>query len=224
MAKDEKKIAQPDLSREVGADPRDPRCKGWPCHSSHQPGKPQGNKWAKWVHCQKCALRVSYIPNKGAPSNSMQNFNPEMVRRALQDLKNALPEKVEPTEELVRLFIDKVTAELRIEHIMEEAQNQLAKNMDKVSKAAAAVKVSPKPKGKQKANPKMLPSGGYAEADPASPTSSWQDIPLDQQPVDFNPMDHLTEEEKKHIFELATSRAQVIPDTEEEMEPDYGNP
>ena len=107
---------------------------------------------------------------------------------------------------------------------MDEAQIQLAKNMDKVSKAAAAVKASPKPKGKPKVNPKMQPSAGYAEEEQASPTSSWQDIPLENRPVAFNPMDHLTEEEKKHIYDLASSRVQVIPNTEEEMEPDYGNP
>ena len=153
----------------------------------------------------------------------MQTCNPEMVRRALNDLKDNLPKNVDPTEELVKLFIDKVTAEIRIEHIMEEAKRDLAKNMDKVSKAAAAVKMAPKPKSQKKASPKTLPSGGYAEADPTSPTSSWQDIPLDQQPAEYNPLDLLTDAGRKHIIDLAASRVQVINDSEEEMEPASGN-
>lgn len=225
MAKDEKKTFQPDLSREMGPDLRDPRCKGWPCHSDHQPGKSQGNKWAKWTHCTKCGLRVSYTPSMGAPSNSMQVFNPEMVRRALNDLKDNLPKNVEPTEELVQLFIDKETAEIRIEHIMEEAKRDLAKNMEKVAKAAAAAKMSakPKPKIKMKASQLTQPSEGYVEAVPTSSTSSWQDIPQEP-PAEFNPMDHLTEAEKKHIMDLAASRVQVVHDSEEEMEPASGNP
>ena len=148
-----------------------------------------------------------------------------MVRRALNDLKDNLPKNVEPTEELVQLFIDKVTAEIRIEHIMEEAKRDLAKNMEKVEKAAAAAKMSPKPKPKikMKASQPTQPSEGYAEAGPTSPTSSWQDIPQEP-PVEFNPMDHLTEAEKKHIMDLAASRVQVVHDSEEEMEPAYGNP
>ena len=87
----------------------------------------QGNKWAKWTHCTRCALRVSYSPSMGAPSSTMQTHSPEMVRRALNDLKDNLPKNVEPTEELVKLFIAKVTAEIRIEHIMEEAKRDLSK-------------------------------------------------------------------------------------------------
>ena len=96
-----------------------------------------------------------------------------------------------PRRSWSQLFIDKVTAEIRIEHIMEEAKRDLAKNMEKVAKAAAAAKMSPKPKPKikMKASQPTQPSEGYVEAVPTSPTSSWQDVPQEP-PAEFNPMDH----------------------------------
>lgn len=61
--------------RMVGPDPRDPRCEGAPCwghHTPQAPGRGSGsgsNKWAKWVVCETCKLRLQYIPKVGAPGH-----------------------------------------------------------------------------------------------------------------------------------------------------------
>lgn len=62
--------------RAVGPDVRDPRCDGPPCNGHHRaaaPGKGScsgSNKWAKWVGCEVCQLRLQYVPRVGAPGHS----------------------------------------------------------------------------------------------------------------------------------------------------------
>ena len=62
-----------DWSRVTWADPRDPRAVSAPCWGDHEiqkfgKGSQSGsNRWALWLACSRCSLRVAYIPTWGAP-------------------------------------------------------------------------------------------------------------------------------------------------------------
>ncbi len=54
-----------DWHRRSGADPRDPRCSGPPCHGHHLRLGRRGNQHANYYHCIECGLRILYIPKHG---------------------------------------------------------------------------------------------------------------------------------------------------------------
>eukprot|EP00435_Cladocopium_sp_Y103_P060805 s110_g22.t1 len=82
--------------RAVGPDARDPRLEGPPCHGHHRPAAPGkgscsgSNKWAKWIGCEVCQLRLQYIPRVGAPGH----------RRSAGPLPRDVTEVVATTEDL----------------------------------------------------------------------------------------------------------------------------
>ena len=133
-----------DEERRVEADPRDPRSSPtvWPCFNVHVPNKAQSNKGGTWHHCAVCNLRLDYTPKPGAPANTTACENPTMVQRALKELQAALPQEMNPNGELVKAFMDKVTADERIRYLMMDARSRLEKNMATVAKAQAVVKSS----------------------------------------------------------------------------------
>ncbi|CAK9056670.1 Integrase catalytic domain-containing protein [Durusdinium trenchii] len=220
-----------DEERRVEADPRDPRSSPtvWPCFNVHVPNKAQSNKWGTWHHCAVCNLRLDYTPKPGAPANTTACENPTMVQRALKELQAALPQEMNPNGELVKAFMDKVTADERIRYLMMDARSRLEKNMATVAKAKALVKSS-NPATHSK-NLRTANSAGYAEeAQPVSPTSSWQAVENTELPttIEFNPMHYLTAEEKDRMMSMIATRVQqsqaqahMVPESEEELEPDY---
>ena len=223
-----------DEERRVEADPRDPRSSPtvWPCFNVHVPNKAQSNKWGTWHHCAVCNLRLDYTPKPGAPANTTACENPTMVQRALKELQAALPQEMNPNGELVKAFMDKVTADERIRYLMMDARSRLEKNMATVAKAKALVKSS-NPATHSK-NLRTANSAGYAEeAQPVSPTSSWQAVENTELPttIEFNPMHYLTAEEKDRMMSMIATRVQqsqaqahMVPESEEELEPDYSRP
>lgn len=66
-------VTKYDWGRATWADPRDQRCVQAPCHGSHsvekfgRGSKSGNNRWALWLVCQKCTLRVAYVPTWGSP-------------------------------------------------------------------------------------------------------------------------------------------------------------
>ena len=125
-----------DHARAMKGDPRDPRAdpKTWPCMGRHVPGPPAANNFGQWQHCARCDYRMSYIPRRGAKGQFTATKNPEMVARALRELRPLMGDFT-PTATIVRAMQAKVDAEevLRI-HIhdlqanytdLPEYQNQL---------------------------------------------------------------------------------------------------
>ncbi|CAE7219859.1 RE1 [Symbiodinium sp. KB8] len=55
---------EPDWERIQPADERDIRYRGAPCHGDHEVIF-RGNQHAVWTFCQKCGIRMSYIPRMG---------------------------------------------------------------------------------------------------------------------------------------------------------------
>ena len=214
-----------DMERQMPPDSRDPRTQAtvWPCFNKHVAGKDQANKYGKWNNCTVCGLRMLYIPFKGAPCNSTSTINAGNMTKALNELKEMLPKGEKPTEELVKVILEKVIAEERLRVLLDKYKSDLKKNQEKIAKAkakAAAASTTPS-------------SGGYAVEEPQSSNqspSSWTEIPQEP-PVEINPLDYLTEEEKQRMMDLVAQRmssqstAARVPVPEDvELEPAYGEP
>ena len=214
-----------DLERAMPPDSRDPRtqAKTWPCFNKHVAGKDQVNKYGKWHNCTVCGLRMLYTPLKGAPCNSTATINAGNMNKALKELYEMMPKGQKPTEEFVKVMLEKVIAEERLRVLLDNYQADLKKNQEKIAKA------------KPKATPTstMPSSGGYAVEEPQSSTqspSSWTEIPQ-VEAAEINPLDYLTEEEKQRMMELVTQRmsspqpaARVPVPDDVELEPAYGEP
>ena len=112
-----------------------PSCSNGPLRSEESEesvamhGKPMkwhSNKWAQWRHCGVCALRLDYVdvPSLGSPANSTSQPNPGTVAQALAELKNMM-DPLPPTESMVRVMIDKVTAEHRLSVMMDQHKMEM---------------------------------------------------------------------------------------------------
>ncbi|CAJ1376507.1 unnamed protein product [Effrenium voratum] len=87
-----------DFSREEKTDPRDPRAQGPPCNGTHEP-MPMGrgslsgkNGHAMWLTCQRCRIRLSYVPAIGAHARFRQS--PPLAK----DVEDILKEKINEAE------------------------------------------------------------------------------------------------------------------------------
>lgn len=200
-----------DPARTVEMDPRDPRAmkETWPCHGSHLEAKPAENKYALWIHCSRCELRIKYVPKKGAPANQSHSENPEMVRRALQELWQELPGELVPNQELVKVMIEKVTAEERMSVMLQDYRRMWDKNKKKVELAKEALGKSPN---------KGYTSQAKASAAPSTPTS-WTAVEP-ASPEETDPLQFLTKEEKEQVMQIARRRAHHGM-SETELEPNY---
>ncbi|CAJ1348895.1 unnamed protein product, partial [Effrenium voratum] len=147
-----KQEVKKDLSRQVEADPRDPRSSPemWPCFSEHQPCKEMSNRWGVWQNCGRCGLRLIYVPKEGSPANSVQCINPGNMLKALKQLQETLPKNMEPNEELVRAMMEKVIAEERMSVLLKEYEKAWEKNKEKIQFAKAKVSAYPNVKEKEK--------------------------------------------------------------------------
>ena len=212
-----------DWDRAVPMDPRDPRSltTQWPCMGNHNPMKWHSNKWAQWRHCAICALRLDYVPSLGSPANSTSQPNPGTVAQALKELKNMMG-PLPPTESMVRVIIDKVTAEHRLTVMMDQHKMEMEKAMGKVNMAKLMFQ-----KGQSKGNKGYSKPEASEGPHAGSPSSSadWEKM-TPPEPKELDPINYLTEEEKLELLNLARQRASAInnPDEDVELEPDYSNP
>ena len=224
MAPKEKKAeTKKDHSRQVEADPRDPRCNPqmWPCFGNHQANKEMSNRWGAWRNCARCGLRMIYVPKEGSPANSVQNVNPANMMKALKQLQELMDPDMEPTEEIVRAMLEKVIAEERMSVLLKEYQRTWEKNKEKVRQAEDLIK-------RPSCDLKKHNHQGYSStsASPSTP-NSWTQVPDLKKETLEHALTMLTEEEKNQIFNLARDRSSKsnptpIPLSDTELEPDYG--
>ena len=74
----------PDFERRMGPNPLDPRFLGkGPCGVNHREYYEGSKAWGSWKECNRCGLRVEYVPNGHAPCNSVKQWNPVIVEAAL---------------------------------------------------------------------------------------------------------------------------------------------
>ena len=84
----EAKAAELDVTREILADPRDPRSAGcWPCFKNHNGCVKGSNKFGAWTMCSVCNLKLSYIPRMGSPAKFMEQVDHTHVQKALNKLQ-----------------------------------------------------------------------------------------------------------------------------------------
>ena len=78
-----------DPERGVDVDSRDPRALGeGPCKENHM-GRNYSNQWGQWTECARCCLRRSYVPYTHSLAQATRAENPENVRAALRELREA---------------------------------------------------------------------------------------------------------------------------------------
>ena len=77
-----------DETRAMGPDRRDPRMSKecWPCKGQHE-GAWGNNRFGKWLECQKCGVRLNYVPAKDAPAQTTQVNLVQNVQEALHRLR-----------------------------------------------------------------------------------------------------------------------------------------
>ncbi|CAJ1377023.1 unnamed protein product [Effrenium voratum] len=113
--------------RAMELDGRDPRASDqqWPCYGTREPMRHRSNKWGMWMHCSQCALRLIYLPKKGAPSDSTEVKNHQDVKQALKQLEDfATMRGILPTEEMVRVAIEKHTTNQRYADVLAKCKNK----------------------------------------------------------------------------------------------------
>ncbi len=90
-----------DMSTVRAQDRDDPRAKGeGPCGEKHldplnlraedlviEDSRWGQNQWARWVACEKCALRLGYWSKHGASGRYREQVGPEVVKAALRSMK-----------------------------------------------------------------------------------------------------------------------------------------
>ena len=197
-----KKPSQPpDTSRAIQMDPRDPRAQNcWPCYNRRVQGTWQGNMHGTWSHCEICNLRLAYIPKKGAPSNSTQALNHEMIKRMLNELE-PLMQGTRPTARICKAMMDKITADAQLETLVQQAINTPVKK--------TAVKSRSAPTSHQSSPVKQEPMGYQtppAIQSPPVPSSSasWELLQTDTNDL----QNLLTDHEKTQLMKILRDRRQ----------------
>ena len=72
---------------EVGPNPTDPRCEGWPCKTYHLPYT-KSNGYGTWTKCNRCGLRMNYKARESWNGKTRAaGPMPEIVEAALHSLK-----------------------------------------------------------------------------------------------------------------------------------------
>ena len=76
-----------DYAREKGPDESDPRFLGkGPCGEEHSSRHTRGNRYGLWEECDRCGLRLRYVPAVGAPGCNRKQYLPKDVTTALKRL------------------------------------------------------------------------------------------------------------------------------------------
>lgn len=105
-----------DETRAMGPDLRDPRMSKecWPCKGQHE-GAWGNNRFGKWLECQKCGVRLSYVPAKDAPAQTTQVNLVQNVQEALHRLRMDGHEENDLTARKVKAMITIVAKEKIVE-------------------------------------------------------------------------------------------------------------
>lgn len=129
-----------DATRGMGIQIQDPRANPdqWPCYANHIPWK-ASNRFGEWTDCQRCALRMAYVPRKGASGQSTKMDLPSNVVAALEQLR---VEGMKP----------------------EDVDHFLVKKTIRMIVAQEAMKVAKKGQAKTKAGPR--PTAPYPGTNP----------------------------------------------------------
>ena len=102
----EAKAPELDMTRELLADPRDPRsAECWPCFKNHNGCVKGSNKYGAWTLCSVCNLKMSYIPRMGCPGKYMEKVDHSHVKKALSKLQSDL-NGMKPNHLLVKTAVD----------------------------------------------------------------------------------------------------------------------
>jgi hypothetical protein len=82
--------AKTDWNRMMETDPRDPRAWTGPCAflGHTEPTRFSSNAQGRWKNCERCDLRLKYVPFFGAPGTMHKQPLPDQVRRALKSLED----------------------------------------------------------------------------------------------------------------------------------------
>ena len=178
-----KESQPPDKTRAMTMDLRDPRAQNtWPCYDNHVEGTWQSNPHGHWLHCSVCNIRMAYVPKKGSPSNSTQVVNHQMVQRMLSELE-PLMHGVRPTARICKAMMDKITADVQLETLVNAAIKEKPK--------ATAAKTMVKPKTEGYTSPRMSASQG-----------SWETLTPEQHDIETL----LTEKEKAQLRAILHER------------------
>ena len=125
------KVSIEDYNLEAGTDkpdPRDPRMLGvGPCDNVHAlPGTWQGNQYAVWKACQRCALRLEYHPHKKATGQyAAASPDPLLVMRVFEVAKDVAKE--DWTRHLFDGYMKLVQGERRTGHSLRTGQRPTTK-------------------------------------------------------------------------------------------------
>ena len=124
-------------------DERDPRILGeGPCHHLHEArAKYEQNQFGAWLLCRTCAVRLHYVPKRGASQKEISlGPTPEVVRAVIAELGNTPVDQID---------FNRFRGMIKTEQGRQQA-----------ARAAATSKAAPKTvlKAKSKAPPKARPS------------------------------------------------------------------
>ena len=94
-------------------DVRDPRARGWPCMARHRVKLWGKNSSACYSCCEKCGIRLDYIPTRGSPQTERSaGPAPRDVETALLEMQSS---GVTPTHMTVKSAIEEVVGRARRE-------------------------------------------------------------------------------------------------------------
>jgi hypothetical protein len=115
----QKDIKELDDDRRIETDGRDPRAQGLgPCSKGKHLSWSSANRWGRWWDCQRCGLRLCYIPYKTSPGQSTHVDNPGNVLEALERLQKDGDYPEEMDGRVVKTMIKIVAEEKKLrEHI-----------------------------------------------------------------------------------------------------------
>ena len=158
-----------------------------PCYGTHEPMRHRANKWGMWMHCSQCALRLIYLPK--TPSDSTEVKNHQDVKQALKLLEEdfATMKGILPTEEMVRVAIEKHTTNQRYADVLAKCKNK-------------PVAAKPMKKGYQ--------TTASAPRSPTSAAGSWGVVEEPETPtLEQEILKHITTEELIKLKEVMRERA-----------------
>lgn len=120
-----------DYERATGPDPRDPRAQGYPCWGQHQ-AMPEGrgslsgrNGHGRWTVCQKCRIRLEYIPTFGAKGTFRQAGPlPRDVRTAVEQIGTAVEDHPPAREMLNNKAVGVIGAEESMRRRLQQLENE----------------------------------------------------------------------------------------------------
>ncbi|CAK9114315.1 Retrovirus-related Pol polyprotein from transposon TNT 1-94 [Durusdinium trenchii] len=196
-----------DYERMTGPDPRDPRTQGFPCWGNHQK-MPEGrgslsgrNGHGRWSVCQKCRLRLEYIPTFGAKGTFRQAGPlPKDVETVVQQVGTAVEDHPPAREMLNTKAVGLIGAEESMRRRLQQLENE-----------KSALKPKPRPGESPRTSPqtyqslseeskKAVKRENEKAAESQESSEGWS-----QEYKDFEPVTNiLTDEQKSRLQYQAT--------------------